>query len=368
MTRCQRDSTQEASGSALTHAGVVNDAKLLEPDLLDRALADLHRTDVEYGSGLANHGPMAAEALENLGRPDRIAPFLALYSKRLRARDVVTPLPWDRWKDAVGDEAAASAAVLAFEKQLRVRPYAEVLAEVVPTLAPGLVGAAFHGVIRAGHAVRAVQARDNAVRRAELAHGLGYWAARSMTLPGAIGSNPRRGHGVASLLAAVPRIESPKLEGTIARRFGALSDLPGFAEAVAAFDLGSASPSETIDAVVAEAAQGYLRAPDGRRRFVFLHVITGTAATRRMLPFVDDETAQSLACALVHGAAAVWATHGSPQLGTPTSVERLEPATLIERVATSRDDHAIKIVDAVLSEHARGGPDSLLAVASMAVG
>jgi hypothetical protein len=39
---------------------------------MDDVLDILHRTGPEFGRGLANHGPMAAEALLALGCPDAV--------------------------------------------------------------------------------------------------------------------------------------------------------------------------------------------------------------------------------------------------------------------------------------------------------
>src|ERR1700677_3211173 len=50
-------------------------------------------------------------------------------------------------------------------------------------LAPGLMAAATHGVIRTGHAVRALALEDTPARRRELADGLAYWAADYLPLP-----------------------------------------------------------------------------------------------------------------------------------------------------------------------------------------
>ncbi len=48
-----------------------------------------------------------------------------------------------------------------------------------PRLLPGVYGGAAHPLIRVGHAVRTLLTDgENAPRRTELAHGLGYWAAR----------------------------------------------------------------------------------------------------------------------------------------------------------------------------------------------
>ena len=50
---------------------------------LDDALAQMEDRGAEYAGGLANHGPMAAEALCALGRGERAAAWVAGYRKRL---------------------------------------------------------------------------------------------------------------------------------------------------------------------------------------------------------------------------------------------------------------------------------------------
>src|SRR5688572_19241717 len=50
---------------------------------LDEALALLEGRGAEYGFGLANHGPMAAEALCAMGRGDRAAAWVSGYRKQL---------------------------------------------------------------------------------------------------------------------------------------------------------------------------------------------------------------------------------------------------------------------------------------------
>ncbi len=62
-------------------------------DLLDAALTRLHTTDPEFGGGLSNHGPMAAEALEALGAPQQIPTFVDRYASRLSPMPTASPLP-----------------------------------------------------------------------------------------------------------------------------------------------------------------------------------------------------------------------------------------------------------------------------------
>ena len=56
----------------------------METDPLDEALTLLAATAPEFGPhGLTNHGPMAAEALAQLGRADAIPAWTAAYAERL---------------------------------------------------------------------------------------------------------------------------------------------------------------------------------------------------------------------------------------------------------------------------------------------
>nr|MBA2538261.1 hypothetical protein [Deltaproteobacteria bacterium] len=62
----------------------------------DDVLDIIHRNDVEFGGGLANHAPMAAEALVALGLADRVSGFVASYAAELPPFVDVAPLPADQ--------------------------------------------------------------------------------------------------------------------------------------------------------------------------------------------------------------------------------------------------------------------------------
>jgi hypothetical protein len=75
-----------------------------------------------------------------------------------------------------------------FRRELTGQPWRRVLGTWWPRLLPGVAAAATHGVIRVGHAARALlEDGDDTVYVAELAHGLAYWAARWQPVPGAAG-------------------------------------------------------------------------------------------------------------------------------------------------------------------------------------
>src|SRR5271163_1297478 len=98
------------------------------------------------------------------------------------------------------------------------RPWAELLDTWAARLAPGLMAAATHGVIRTGHAVRALALEDNTSRRRELADGLAYWAAEYMPLPAARHKSAR-----AMPSDAIARVQMIPPETRPAKR-GALTD------------------------------------------------------------------------------------------------------------------------------------------------
>ena len=52
-------------------------------EAMEEALGLLAKTGPEYAGRLANHGPMAAEALVVLGRPDAVVPWVEAYRRRL---------------------------------------------------------------------------------------------------------------------------------------------------------------------------------------------------------------------------------------------------------------------------------------------
>ena len=76
----------------------------METEALDDALTVFAATAPRFGSvGLANHGPMAAEALAHLGRHDAIAGWVARYRTRLDdAPPAARPLTEEDWPAALG--------------------------------------------------------------------------------------------------------------------------------------------------------------------------------------------------------------------------------------------------------------------------
>src|SRR6202167_1721564 len=156
---------------------------------LDESLDGLAATGPEFAGGLSNHGPMAAEAMIRLGRPDDVEPWLDRYIRGLeeppRPADPITD---QTWRDALGARRRVADWELYLRDQLADQPWQQVLARWWPRLVPGLAANATHGIIRTSHAARSLAAAESSERLDELARGLAYWAAGYLELPGAPGS------------------------------------------------------------------------------------------------------------------------------------------------------------------------------------
>lgn len=73
-----------------------------QSEVLDEALEVLCDTGPEFGPGLSNHGPMAAEALYTLGRSEDIVPWVVGYKRNLQdAPKPGNPIPREDWRGAL---------------------------------------------------------------------------------------------------------------------------------------------------------------------------------------------------------------------------------------------------------------------------
>jgi hypothetical protein len=141
-------------------------------DALDAALEIVSTLSPEYGGELSDHTPMACEALVRLGHAAAIEPYLArVLPKRRALADEHAP-------------ALSTFAVVARQASDDVERLGlgGALEGWLPRLVAGFSGAAFHGAIRVGHALRALGRRPSAPRRAELGRALAYTALRAEPL------------------------------------------------------------------------------------------------------------------------------------------------------------------------------------------
>ncbi|MEU8166416.1 hypothetical protein AB0B97_07840 [Micromonospora sp. NPDC049004] len=345
--------------------------------ILDEAYERLHRTGPEYEGWLSNHGPMAVEALARHGQGQRVHRWLDDYLTRLD--ELPRGLrPIDDWRAALGDAKRAGDWLAYFDRHLRERPWRDVLGTWWPRLLPGIAAGATHGVIRVGHAVRALHLHDaNPQRLTELGQALGYWAARWQPVPGAdrlLASVPSTtpeahpdtaGPDVAAALAGVPRIDDQT--GGIRDRLGRLVGVPRWEPALAALR-PARTPAEAergLVSLVHRAGLDYLRFAHAEP-VMLVHAVTAPTAVLRTLPVLDRALwAPSLAAAWA-ATAAVTSVYAPTAAIAPPSVTAATPAEVFARAARHGDAHVVKLADAVLDAHAASGDQRLLDAAGYA--
>jgi len=319
---------------------------------LDEAYALLEATGPEYGPlGLSNHGPMAAEALAAAGREDAILPWVEHYARQLDPRpSAQQPIDPAAWQTALGRVERHADWVVFFEQEMATSSWQAMVRKWAALLAPGLSGGALHGLLRAGHAVRAVQAHDVPVRRRELAQGMAYWAACYTKLPG----DPD-GSGTANAIDALPAVvllpqdrrPDPGLITT------ALAELEGFApfrDVANAVDVGSRPPQEILSDLTQAFAAAYLGNATPDNLIAVIHMLTGPSVVRLLLPHVDDATARSLVAYAWQAGCALYCAFATTALAPPITAKPPPADDLLDRALRTKDEHAIKLTEACLRE------------------
>lgn len=336
---------------------------------LDEVLERFQLTALEYGPGLANHGPMAAEAIVALGHGALLTGWVDLYAPRLPPLAPGRRLSATEQTAALGDPKHMADWVATFEAELAERDWRSLLRARLPGLAPGLFASAAHGFLRVAHAVRALEREETAPRRREIAFGLGLWAARYQTLPGEPGARARRDPAaVLQTLEPVPsELRRPGLFFDAVR---VLDDRPGFADAVESADLGVPDLLDLVGALARAGARLYLAQPHARVGYA--HVVTVASAVRLLAGVAPPDTLRALAGYAFQSGCALHAVLAAPE-GLDTVVPDLEDAVAdaeVERLAgdtaeiryraaCSLREHAIKLAEACLREDAIT-PDPLL--------
>ncbi len=336
---------------------------------IDEALEMLAHTGPEFGGGLSNHGPMASEALLVLGRGEAVVQWLERYRRRLQDEPTPrSPISGPEWRQALGDIGRVADWVAFFERELAQAPWPEVVARWAPRLAPGLVAAATHGVIRTGHAVRSLESGQTPVRLNELAQGLGYWAARYQTLPGApsaagAGLTPARALRRLKPLAP-PQQDRPRLITDWLARLDGDAEFPGAIDLVDA----SADASRFLSELTETFAQVYLANAHTGHVIGFIHAVTGPSAARLLLPHLQPDDVPAVLRYAWHAAAGIYAAMGERPDAGAIAPPGDSADDLIDRAVATGDEHAIKFTEACLREHALNPQAVFLAAAAHAVG
>jgi hypothetical protein len=329
----------------------------------DEVLARFAKTGPEFGPGLSNHGPMAADALVAMGRGETVERWAEWYAPRLDGPpDARNPIAADGWREALGQVSRVGDWIAFFDRALASEPWRDALDRWVVRLAPGIMAGATHGFLRTAHAVRSLERGENARRIHELAEGLAYWAARYQELPGTPGTPGTM--PVARALATVPLVPSDQPRGFLI--FDAV-------KSVAAVDFAPVinRVDTTIDAgtFVSDVTRTFVRqyqANAATAAIAFVHTVTAPSALRIVAPHLRDETLRvAMACAWQACAAVYAAYGGAPAAPGPPEAERVETDLdgLVDEAVGARDEHAIKFTEACLREYAHSPDPAFVAAA-----
>ncbi len=282
------------------------------------------------------------------------------------------PIAADEWRDPLGDPVRTGDWLDYFDRELADEPWRQVLARWWPRLLPGIAAGATHGVIRVGHAVRALLEQETAPRVAELGQGLAYWAARWQPLAPP-GTGPYRATDPRTALDAVPRV--PDQRFGIRFRLAQLADLPDWPAVAAAVPHGEEHVGETADgdavparlagivhaAVVRHGTHGYANP------VMLVHAATAPNAVLRTLPALPGTLwAASMAAAWAATAAVTAAYAPATGRPAPPAAPDVDPAEVMRHAVDSAGPHAIKFADAALDAYATSSDAAVLATSLLA--
>jgi hypothetical protein len=358
--------------SSTNHSAAVNEAKmnLANYSALDEALEIMAPMGPELTNGFSNHAPMAIEAMCAMGRGDAAMPWFEGYRKSLAPRRArVARLTTDNWRAAVGDLRRSEDWLQFFLNELEEHPWPIVLETWAERLAPGLMAAATHGVIRTGHAARAIALEETPARRRELADGLAYWAADYMVLPAERHSAVRAKPSEA--ISNVKMIPFEIRKGNFGSFTDALLQLDSFEPFKHTLD--GVDPSGDASAFLSDLTATFARvfianACDIYTTVAFVHAVTGPSALRPLLPYLPDTTRRAALAYAWQAAAAMYATFGtSADLSRVDAFDSGDADELFDRAIVCGDEHAIKFTEVCLHEHALNSDPAYLAAADKAI-
>ena len=331
-------------------------------DALDDALTVFAATAPEYGSlGFANHGPMASEALAQLGRVEEIPGWVERYRQRLGDAPAPAgrPLSEEEWPQALGQASAYPAWLVLFEREIADRPPVAVVGEWAPRLLPGSVGAATHGLIRTAHGLRALGAADTPPRRLEVAIGLAFWASSYQELPGPpllIGKQ-----GVPEALADLPYLpEDVPQEFLISAQISHIADISDeFEQAVASLGF-EGDALVLLDQLAGGGATAYLRNADAGGAIGLLHSVTSALACELVLPWLATEDRAAALGYVWQAAAALHVAYDIDRRGPLRARSAPSIEALVDRAVEAGDEHAIKLTEAAIRSFGRSHDPTLL--------
>jgi hypothetical protein len=228
-------------------------------------------------------------------------------------------------------------------------PWRDVLDAWSSRLAPGLSGAAIHGLIRTSHAVRALGQAETQPRLDELADALAYWAATYHSFGPAPPPEPRH-FALDEALARVPDLDPP-LGENIDKTLRGLEGSPEFLMVINYLGTGP-DPMTDLSGLTKRFAGVYLsNAHEPARLFASVHALTGPSALRLLSPHVTKSTRELLLLYAWQAVAAIYAVWAKERAAPGPQEASVSGDDLIEAAVANGAAHAIKFVEACLREH-----------------
>lgn len=335
----------------------------MDPDRYDAWLSPLHAYAPLYpksGVELANHAPMVLDALLELGAVSHIHATDHVDAWLSASIISLVPLPQGNVigvrerVSALGDTQRTPDWVATFEGELSTNGIERTLKVVLPLLTPGVLAASLHGVLRTAHALRALSRRATPARRTELAHGLASWAAGYQLLPGLERPVKLAGARPAALswLDETPLLAEPdQVQGLLHEIVHPLATHGPWLEHVLRLGPVVASEQE-LHRIAAWSAQRLALDPQGSN--AHLHGVTVASSLSWFIPWVEPRQLEALTRQVILALGAVHAASASGGSSQCAPAEPLPLEALIEHALESRDDHALKLTEAVLRIEARG--------------
>ena len=319
---------------------------------IDEMLDILSPFGTERANGNANHGPMAAEALFTLERDEAVLPWIEKYKSGLTNHPKAnTPISRSGWREYLGEPNLLSDWTVFFDRELAEAPWTNVLSLWVPRLAPAVMAAATHGLLRTSHAVRSLSAAQTPQRLHELAQGLGYWAARYQVLAGSPSAHDA-GHSPRSAVEHVDRLHGPDFDGSggITQQVMGLDEHPEFAGAIDLVDT-TADLSAFISNLTETFAGVYLA--NQKNLIAFVHTVTAPSALRNIAPYVTEESARLAARYAWQACASIYSWYSvAPPLDTSElAVPAEDHEEFKDRAVAAGGAHSIKFTEACLREY-----------------
>ncbi|MFC4945297.1 hypothetical protein [Pseudonocardia sp. GCM10023141] len=295
--------------------------------VLDEAYGRLHHTGPEFVGWLSNHGPMAADALIRIGRAGEVARWVDGYAQRLEEE----PAPrWAidaaGWREPLGDPSRLGDWLAFFATAVHAEPWEALLATWWPRLLPGAIASATHGLIRTGHAVRALREEVTAERLDDIpAAGIG------------------EGGGTRTRLA----------------RVAASTEWPRATQALRPVTPAAAGPA-ALDELVDAAVDRYLHWAHGNP-VMLVHAATAPRAAALVIPALPTQLWQPTYNTAWAVTAAISAAYRPADPAAPPAHSPEDPESVTDRAVAVADEHAIKFVEVALESHRRGNGTALAA-------